>query len=255
MDELTKYDLIERYLSKELSGEELQNFEEKISNDDELKMEINLHQQLAETLKGDDIHDFRNKIKSVDSQWERPGEKQNGGQVFRLNFRKVMAIAAGVALLIFAGQYLFSEGQSSSPEQLFANHYEPYQMVLNQRSIDDEENSNTLINHAVQAYANGNYGEAAETFNRLLEPNPDNVAFKFYEAISHLSDNKPTTAIPIFESLVSQSGHLFEEQSRWYLALAYLKNGEKEKAVSSFNQIQEGEFKFGEKKEILEGLD
>lgn len=251
MDELTKYGRIEKYLLDEMSGAERKDFEAILKTDAPLREEVELHRKVAETLRGEKIHDFRKTLQNVDNQWERPIGKQSGGKVFRINWRRVLAVAASLALLVLAWQF-FMVGSADDP---FLAHHEPYQMVLNQRSAADGVPDSDLLNTAIQQYSTGQFAEAANAFEQLYKNAPENIAYQFYQAAALLSAENTATAIPIFENILTKPDHLFLEQSRWYLGLAYLKNNEREKAAAIFKKIKEGEFKHEEKERVLREME
>ncbi len=255
MDDLTKYELIENYLTNEMSDKERQQFEEQLATDMELKEELKLHKQMADVLKGEKIHQFRSVLKNVDNEWKKPAKKKDEGKVVRMNFRRVLAIAASLALLIFAWQFFFSDSNELNGGKLFSDHFEPYQMILNQRSVGDETPEKTvLLNTGIKQYAAGEFAASSIAFRQLMNADPSNISFQFYYALSLLGNNEPNIAIPVFEKIINMEGHLFLEQSRWYLGLAYLQNNEKEKAANILKEIEEGKFKFNKCEEILKSL-
>ena len=125
-----KYDLIESYLSGELSGEDLRNFEDQLKNDSDLQGELELHQQVADTLKGEKVHDLRQVLKDVDKGWKNKPEK-NQSKRFSLNYYRMSAVAAVLLLLVVAYQFFFPLGNSD----LDPNYFETYPMRLTERSI------------------------------------------------------------------------------------------------------------------------
>ena len=76
-------------------------------------------------------------------------------------------------------------------------------------------------------------------------------------ALSHLALEKTQKAIPILQSISEQPSNRFYQASQWYLALAFLKDKQKEKAKNLLNIIQQNtQHPFSKKtKKILESLD
>jgi hypothetical protein len=144
-----KYDLIEKYLHQKMTEEEQRDFEQQIEKNPLLKLEVDLHQDIGESLKGEKIHQFRNVLKETDKNW---GTKKNDQKlkIRSINFRRVMAIAATVLLLVMAYQVFFSGDSALSNEQLFADNFQPYQMLLSQRSIS-EKDKNEVLENAISA--------------------------------------------------------------------------------------------------------
>ena len=169
------------------------------------------------------------------------------------NFRRVASVAAAILLLFFAYQFFSKENISN--EYLFADNFEPYQMVLNQRSGTDESANQIILNEAIKAYENKDFEKAVYSFQNLSNQEPSIIAYPFYKALAHMGAKNPAVAIPILTKIVDTPDHLFKEQSRWYLALANLQDGDRIAALKQFQMIQEGQFKFNEAKKILESIE
>ena len=246
-----KYTAIEKYLADEMQGKELDNFEKKLSADSDLQEELNLHRQVAETLKGEKIHDLRNVLQVVDKDW-KVETKENTTKIIPFNFRRLLTIAAAIALLI-VGYQLFTNNNLSS-EELYTTNFETYPMLLNQRSADENGSDLEIYNNAITFYAKGQNTEALAAFEKLIQTQPENITYQFYQSNLLLAEKKSTTAIPIFQKILDGNYPLFEEQARWYLALGFLQNDETENAKALLEKIQARQFKFKEASEILEQL-
>ncbi|MCB0625473.1 MAG: tetratricopeptide repeat protein [Saprospiraceae bacterium] len=252
MEQPDKYDQIERFLRDEMTPEERRAFEQQLSGDRALQDELRLHAELAETLQGEQVHRLRAVLKETDRTWQRPDDARGPGKVVGIGLRQILAIAATLALLVVSWQLFFRQDRISDREQLFAAQFEPYPMVLAQRDGQDSSTAGGLQAEAVNAYAAADYAAAAEAFTRLADSRPDQSAYLFYAAVSELAAGHPELAAPSFRELLSREDHLFAEQSRWYLALAYWKQGEYERAEELFRQIQPGQAKYEEAREMLD---
>lgn len=245
-----KYDLVEKYLDGKLNGDALLDFEKQLENDEALKKEMTLHQQISETLRGEKVHELRDVLKSVNQQWQSPPVKV-AAKPRRFRIGRIAAIAASVLFLFFTSQYFFSSG-SQTNEALFADHFEPYQMILNQRTQNPKAPEvGASVDEAVAAYLNKDYEASSLAFQKLQNETPAAVIFKFYTAISELSLGNANKAIPILEEISVDAPPIFAEQCQWYLALAYLKNGDRIKAKNKLAEIQRGAFKYEEAQELI----
>ena len=252
MNTKERYDLIEKYLDQKMSTGERQQFEEQLKNDPALKEELELHRQVSATLKGEKVHELRSILTDVDKNWGTEKTSQKG--VARtINFRRVIAIAATVLLLVMAYQMFFIGGQSISNEQLFADNFQPYQMLLSQRNLSAEEKNATLEN-AISAYSKGDFQTASDAFQLLSENEPDDISYQFYSAVAQLGAEKNETAITIFSNIISTQSNPFKEQSQWYLALAYLQIEKTDDATKALQTIQKGQYKHKEAQQILKQL-
>jgi tetratricopeptide (TPR) repeat protein len=251
MDEQTKYERIESYLAGTMVPAERLQFEQELTADSSLADELELHRQLQGSLRGEKIHEFRAVLQAVDKQWQKPAGKPNRSQRLRLLFRPALAVAAAVALLLIAWQLFSPNGRPDASEQLFAAYFEPYQMVLNQRSAAELPERAGLLNTAIKQYAEGQFADAAIAFRQLEQSEPGNIAFQFYQALALLASGQADEAIPILENVLARSGHLFSEQCRWYLALAHLKRGQEAEAKQLLDSIGPGQFRYAQSRELL----
>jgi predicted Zn-dependent protease len=254
MDNFEKYELIESYLANEMPEEQRRAFEQQLSKDKALFDELNLHKDLANQLKGEKLNKFLDALHEADANWQlSPKEKKS--VLINMNTRFILAIAASLAIIIFTWQYFLVSGEDPAQRHLFSEFFEPYQMVLSQRSEADTADHATLVNLAVQQYATGNFPLASDVFIQLMNLEPEQISYRFYYAISLLGANNSSTAINILEELLETHGHVFEEQSRWYLALAYISAGDENKALDKLKEIKPGQFHYPESRELISELD
>ena len=247
MNSEEKYSLIEKYLSKKLEGAELENFEAQLQRDPELKAELDLHRQLSETLKGEKVHELRNVLNEVNENWETPATTVDTAKVVNFNFRRVLSIAAAVALLFIGFNWFFNNNFSS--QEIYASNFEPYVMVFDQRSANPSEVS--PLDEAIALYHNKDFGTSADAFEKLLAEDQENMIYIFYVANARLANQETDKAIGLFKKIIKANDLNFVEQSRWYLALAYLQKDDTENAKSWLEKIQEEQFKYKEAKDIL----
>lgn len=256
------YEQIEKYLMDEMSEQERSIFESEIQKNDALKQEVQIHQELANAVSDPEIHQLRETLKKVDSNWKMETVAETGtktskideipskNKVRNLNFRRFTAIAASLLLFVLLRQFIPMMNAPNST-QLFSENYEPYRMVLTERSNIELQNDNDLkINEAVNLYQSKQYPKAALAFEELHSNNPSNEAFQLYAAISNISSQQSEKAIQQLEKLIKNAGPLYIQQTRWYLAMAYLQADRQEKAKTVFDEIKEGDWKFKEKRLI-----
>lgn len=252
-----KYERIEQYLSGKLDGEALVDFEQQLKNDVDLQNELNLHREIEENLKGEKIHQLRDVLKSVDQQWQAPQTESQPTKVQPINrlkyIRGIGLMAASFLLLLFAYQTYFSAEQASKPN-LFSANFEPYKMILSERSELDDSTNVVVLNRAITAYRNQGYASAATTFQSLQNQYPKIVAYHFYKGLSLLANEETTAAIEAFEQILKTPKHFFTEQSEWYLALAYLQKGEESIAKTQLQKIKKGAFQYKRAQAILKAL-
>ena len=229
-----------------MSEAEQATFEQRLANEPDLRTEVDIHQGVMGVAGDSGLQNLFGELEKADQSFEH----KSSAKVLKLNYRRLLSAAAAILLLLGALLWIFDSEPSS--EVLYATHFEPYIMVLNQRTGSEE---NVLLKQATSAYSEGNYSASADSFLQLAEDKPSNISYQFYSGISLLAANKANEAIPILEEISRSGNPSFGEQSRWYLALAYLQTDDKVNAKNTLFEIKEGAFRYQEAQEILSSLD
>ena len=205
-----------------------------------------LENELRDTLGDPGAHELRTLLRQTDAGWRAPAAAAR-----RPGWPRYLAAAAAILLLIVAGWWTTTQFRSASPESLFASYYTPYETFAAERG---DTPGTLLFAQANAAYRAGNYALAYEGFTTLLDSEPDNTLYRFLLAQAALAAGRAAEAAADFEQLVSTPDHLFTEQSRWYVALAYLKQGKLPDARRSFEAIAVGQYRHAEAQAILRQL-
>ena len=123
-----------------------------------------------------------------------------------------------------------STGSGNDTQALFKKYFEPYRYEVNVAGTRRD---------AMRLYQDGKYQEAIKLFDEVLNQRPDDN-MSFYKGIALLATDQAATAVPIFEVLSARPDWQFQQQSSWYLAMAYLANGEAAKAKAALKTHQSG---------------
>lgn len=215
--------LITLYISNQLEGKALQEFEERLSNDPKLKKEvdeqstllnsalengINEYGQLEDRLKR--IHSTVVQSKSTDTTNESTTKKSSLKIV-----RWAMAAAAVLLLAILASQFIGSG--SFDHEQVFADYTPHKEISLTKMSATDK-----ILPQAEIFYNLKDYELAIPLFTAHLKDQPTDFQVILYRGISYMNTNKFDLAIADFKT-VEKSNAIFNGEGTWYQALVYLK--------------------------------
>lgn len=207
------------YLDSKMSDKSRQAFEKMLAEDSELAEEVRDLQSLDHGLQaaGMDtlIFDMQN--------WEL---EINQTQPVGITWKKFMAVAAIITLVLVPAIYLFN-GQKPTSEELFLSYYEPYDELITTRGNVDS--LNLLLFDGMEAYNQGAYQECSDLLASFLEVNPEAYKVFLYLAIAQLELNLKEQAEVNF--LKAQEDPVFKQQAEWYQALSYLKFSETQKAI------------------------
>jgi hypothetical protein len=237
---------IERYLHGDLTSSEKEAFEEKLRRDAAFAEEVEMHRTAVFLIKAGGIRKMKKQLESY-SVYAEPAQK---GSSVQLLYRWYAWAAAALMILILSYIYLIPT-QASDPEELFTAYFVP-PPAERQRLRNESEASEKM--DAFRAYEEKRYHQSALLFEKILNDNRDNDLL-FYAGVSALADNQPQKAISYFTELLKDQNSLYLRRTQWYLSLAYLKNGQAEKAKEylSILTLESNSYQ-GKAKELLEDV-
>ena len=126
---------------------------------------------------------------------------------------------------------------SSDPENLFKSYYKPFNYVSSvTRDVVVHVQDDFSV--AVEQYRIGDYYSAAIGFSNIIMKDTSFVAPRFLIGIIHLELGEYDKAINMLSSIKSPANEYYKE-TLWYLGLAYLKTGKKEKVADCFEILSQ----------------
>jgi hypothetical protein len=248
---MNSIDLIEKYFENSLNSKEQISFNDLLQNDKEFKKEFLFQKDLKKAISLNQREELKLDLQQFEKEYQEKS-KEN------VSFYKWL-VAASIALLLGFGAWFVKDHYFPSNENLYAQNFEPYRNIV--QPIVRGENPKTIEYSAFVAYENKNYHKAINLFNSVADPNKPYI--QFYKAMCFLSLNKTDDAIQLLLPVATSnnkndSSKDFSEMANWYLALAYLKSGNTDKALSRFLVIANhptNTFKKEEAKKIITFLE
>lgn len=254
MEKNYNIDDIENFLNQEMDAEALAAFKKEMANDKDLAAEVDFHQDIVKGIQGAAPLDFSKMVSNVHSEMKEEGffleeveqaatsTTKEEAKVRSLGIRRVLAIAASFALIVFAGWWLVSS-QSTQPEQIFADNFAVHQDML---SVEIEDrlaetgfgSNKALLNNlqkGIDAYNIKDYPTAIsifEQFEQTATEDPLVNYAKFYKAIAFIETNQLAKAQNSLEQLAEKPNTSLINDINWNLALVYLKQNNIQPAVS-----------------------
>ncbi len=129
-------------------------------------------------------------------------------------------------------------------DNLFTTYYTPLEYDQELASRGNESISPELIS-AMNAYHKKLYKDALQKFNVMQSVDRN---FLIYKAICLIETKQLPEAIDLLKQLVNDGeGTEYWQQANWYLAISYLGNHQREKAVKLFNVITKSNTIYHEK--------
>ena len=242
------YTTIEKYISGELSGQELAAFEKKLKTDASLAEEVKLFKQAKESLADHFVHEEEESaLKATFAEVSPAFFKENKKQariipLIRKYGLPATGIAAAILILI-----VFNPLQGSLYNQ-FGEF--PTAAFIEQGGAAESE-----LVQAQQAFNQEEYTTARNIFRQHLdqEVNNNDVEIQLYLGLSHLALEEYTPATDIFQTIQSGSS-AYKNEGIWFLALTALKQKDWEKCSVLLEQIPEGSSRREDAERLLEKI-
>ncbi|NOQ24530.1 MAG: tetratricopeptide repeat protein [Bacteroidales bacterium] len=225
-----KFDLIEKYLTNEMSVKEQREFEELLLNDPDLMREFVLRKEIDNAVIEDDILNLRDKL----------GDIINEKPIFSLKIKKPFiytSVAAVVVLLIMITNINILPDKKKENTELFQSYYSPYPTIMCFRSVVDKTEIEEILYKAFSFYDEGKYEQASSSFSKVLNIDSSNYMSQFYLAICEIEKDNFKNANEYLNDLILKKDHVFLEQAYWYLALTKLKQNNFQDAESILEKV------------------
>jgi tetratricopeptide (TPR) repeat protein len=236
--ELTEQDLVllDGFWANGLTDAEMSAVRKRLETDAEFKAAAEAYQQTAMLLET-----YRMKVwmdaqiaieQPITEQITQPNHPETV-KIFPLP--QWAKVAASVTLI--AGAYYFYSTRQPSPVDLFlANSFDPpkpIELTMSPEKLAKEEEYKGL-----KLYSDKKFAEALPFLERtFLRSNNSDSLKLYYISLCHIAEGKPDTAIAIL-NIMRNSNKAYKTE--WFLALAYLKKKEYEKAEELFEIMAKG---------------
>lgn len=266
-------DDLDAYLDKKATVATQYKIEQRLAKDEVFKKYFELHQLTRKGIEKKETEaEFTDLFDDLDNDLAQEGffesldkkketviqKEKKEAKIVRFPFQR-LAIAASVALAIFAGWWVF-QPSSSDPQVIYASNFTP---LADELSIELEETGFVkepfydFLEEGMAAYNAANISnstplsisrnsqKAIESFQQYRQVAATTDDFyptaTLYLAISHLTIQEPEQAISLLESLTQQN-FLQKIDAQWYLALSYIKTGQTEKAIPILKSLEDTKY-------------
>jgi tetratricopeptide (TPR) repeat protein len=233
---MNKLDLIEKYIQRKATAEELDAIDRLMAEDAGFKEELMFELELQEAVRRKERAQFKQQLQGLE-------KKQTVNRLVPLMGKIAAALVVGVGLLWFFNQ-------SPSFDKLYASHFEAYPNIV-APTVRDYHVERSRVEEAFEHYDNRQYDKATPIFEKLYQEDKLDYA-NFYYAISLMADQKVEEGIKALEDPAWTTPEKYHYQKDWYLALGYMKLGNKDKSIIYLKKvIPAGGAKAEQAREIL----
>jgi tetratricopeptide (TPR) repeat protein len=226
MEEL--YDYIDDYLRGQLTPDQQETFETKMQTDATFAKTVAEQRALQEGITAFGQTQLKADLQTMHQQLfgadEQPAAE---ARVRRLPWRAI-AVAASIAIIAMAGYWVFFTGPDY--EQLYASNFEHYSINFTNRTNASEPGTVEIQ----QQYQRQEYGAALAGLERLANNQPDQPRLQLALGLAYLAENQLPEAAATLQTV---DDPLFQPTAQWYLALTYIRQKEKTKAIAILKPI------------------
>ena len=236
--------LIENYLEGKLTAQEKADFELRLTKDSELAKQYADLQDFMIAMQTFGRNGLKQELKAIADMeplpvdlFDQPAQKKtekSDVKVRKISYRKLISIAA-IILIITVPTLLLLNTQKMSPEELYQSYFEVYPNVA--APIVRSESPKTSLEQAMGIYEQKDYKGAIDKLQNIKVETKDKEAVGFYLGMAYLANGNTNQAIEKFQKLQQQSLTTYQDQTTWYLALAFLSNKELEKSKAQLIKL------------------
>lgn len=220
---MNKSDLIDKYIQKNVTAEELETIKQLMEEDADFKEDLTFQLTLRQAVKKEESQKLKQRLQNFE-------RKKNGFRFFP-NIWKVAAV------FVFGLGLLWVFNTSPDYEKIYAENFEPYPNIV-APTVRDINTSGSDVEKAFQYYDNHDYNKAAIAFKKIYDEDKIDYA-NFYYALSLMADHQLEKAVETLENADWEVSERYQNQTDWYLALGYLKIQNKEKATTYLEKVIE----------------
>ncbi len=211
-----RFETIEAYLLGTMGDPERLAFEQELASDADLLAEVEAQRENTLAV---ELGAFTRTLRSVAKV---EGREEDRGS----NWAPYLRYAAAVAMIM--GAALWFIGRPSANERLFAEHFVADPGLPVPMSATDDH----VFQDAMVAYKLGDYAEARGKWAILAQDRPESDTLRFYIACAALGEGDARVAAPIFKEVSDEGRSAFALKARWFLFLAYVKQGATTEALA-----------------------
>lgn len=166
-------------------------------------------------------------VQAVHTSWIKSRQTAKVVPVKRLGS---MTLRVAAAVLFLLGSFTVLQFMISSHDQLYRQMHQPF--------ATDATRSNGAAGSYVETFQKGDYPAVIRMYRQIEQPG---VREMFLAANAYLETGEVANAVQIFQSILdinAQRGEqLYQDETEYYLAMAYLRSDDKKNAVRLLEKI------------------
>lgn len=235
------HELIDRYLSGDMSPAAREAFEDRLRMEPDLQEALERWADVQNTLRQSLTPDPQREQLEKTLQSNRPVFHARSKVVRLQRFSiAVASVAAVVAVLLYISPW----------RQDLTTQYAAQEMVY---PAERGTAPDTSLQQAVQQFNGRHYADAITSLTRVLNRQPDDAYARLYRGLAYLENDQPALARPDLE-IIYNGQSLFKYDGAFYMAISYLKEKDKEQCRQWLLKIPADAENFARAQELLNEL-
>lgn len=236
-----EFELIEAYLNNQLNSKDLEEFEQRLKNEDNFKIKVDDIKTILLGIETQVLKEQLNVFHEVVNSEDTFHIKKEDEEERRIPWI-YMAIAA--MLIIALGSFWFL--RTDSNENLYASYFTPDPGLPTTMSSQ----GNYEFYRAMVDYKQRNYNTAIASWQTQLLAKPENDTLNYFIGVAQMANKNEVVSIESLQKVTEASASTFKSEAYFYLGLAYLKTGDQAQAIQALKKSS-----LPESAELLKKLD
>ncbi len=244
-----QYELIEAYLTDELSEADRRSLEADMQTDAELRTEVERQRELRLGLRALGIQAALERVRAQYNATQRTGDsnvQSNAKPLLTPTSAVVRPLAnwrywaAAASVVLGVGYFTYQQSGDRPADLAYADTSVPGQADQLTKEFPTGTLPPASRQQLLDALANYKAGRYDAVIKRLntLPADRQTIHYKnYFLGLSHLANQQPTVAIPLLQKALAAPSPLLRQKAEWFLALAYVKNNQTEKALPTLKRI------------------
>lgn len=225
---------IQRYLDGEMNEEELKDFRSDLQRDPELIEELDLHRTIEEGIKSRDEMKFRKKL---DESYKTYRDKHESKAKFRNKKVILIRVVSSLAAILIIALFFIINRNPVTQEEIFEEYYSIMEFDFSSRSAVSNHNDPYLA-EGVRSFLEGDYQLSKDRLQEYVNTDSGNIVTAcFFLGLCQLELGNYFEAVSNFKKVSKGEFSYYQEHSKWYLALTYLKMNNLSEAEKIFKEF------------------
>jgi len=205
-------------------------FEAELEGNPSLKKELDLRRKVNKYVDNQDAIAFRQSLMNAENRHRKAAAKRKAAT------KQIVQYAAIFAGLILIGTIALYIRNNNSTADIASRYSPEYSPMAAYRSLSADLDE--AYNRATEYYNAGNYDEAIEWFNMIVD---SDMQVEFLKGASHMHIRQYKEAVGSFSKVVDDNDNLFIEDARFYLGVCYIQIDQTERAKELLVSIIDSE--------------